>query len=464
MRLQILNEVFFKLQFNINDYNSYYFVGIGGISMSSLALILKRSGKNVKGYDRSRSDATQSLEAEGITVYYETTKDNCKGCDIAVFTAAIAADNPEIKYIKEAGIPAISRAELLGAIAKEYPNSIAVAGTHGKSTTCGILSQIFLSFKEADPSILIGARLPSIHSTFRTGHDGTFVFEACEYKDAFLKFFPTVSVVLNVELDHIDYFHSLKEMEHSFQSFIGNTAENGCVVVNKDSTHAIECMEGYGRKFYTYSIVDSSADFYAKDIRFDHGLPSYTLVFKGREVFRAELSIPGEHNISNSLAAVAAAFISKVPDEAILKGLKDFRGVGRRFEYKGTVGGALIYDDYAHHPDEIRATLAAARNMDVKRIISVFQPHTFSRLHALFDDFATAFEDADVKVFADVFAAREENIYGVSSAALAEKAGGLYFDSFEGIADFVKKNATEGDIVIFMGAGDIYKAGKLLFD
>ena len=452
------------MQFNINAYNSYYFVGIGGISMSSLALILKRSGKEVKGYDRVKSDATQSLEAEGITVYYETTENNCKGCDIAVFTAAIAADNPEMKYINEAGIPAISRAELLGAIAKEYPNSIAVAGTHGKSTTCGILSQIFLSFKEADPSILIGAKLPCIHSTFRTGHDGNFVFEACEYKDAFLKFFPTVSVVLNVELDHIDYFHSLEEMENSFQRFINNTAERGCVIVNKDSVHAIECMEGYKRKFYTYSITDEKADFYAKDIRFDHGLPSYTLVFKGREVFRAELSIPGEHNISNSLAAVAAAFMSKVPDEAIIKGLKDFRGVGRRFEYKGKVNGALVYDDYAHHPDEIRATLAATRNMDVNRIISVFQPHTFSRLHALFDDFVEAFEDADIKVFADVFAAREENVYGVSSEMLARSVkNGVYLDSFEKICDYIKENATEGDLVLFMGAGDIYKAEKLLF-
>ena len=223
-------------------------------------------------------------------------------------------------------------------------------------------------------------------------------------------------------------------------------------------------MEGYERKFYTYSITDENADFYAKDIRFDHGLPSYTLVFKGREVFRAELSIPGEHNISNSLAAVAAAFMSKVPDEAIIKGLKDFRGVGRRFEYKGKINGALVYDDYAHHPDEIRATLAATRKLDVKRIISVFQPHTFSRLHALFDDFVAAFEDADIKVFADIFAAREDNIYGVSSDMLAKAvSNGIYLDSFDKIVSYIRSNAKEGDIVLFMGAGDIYKAEKLLF-
>lgn len=432
--------------------------------MSSLALILKRNGKSVKGYDRRKSDVTQSLEAEGIKVFYETNKDNCMSCDIAVYTAAVSDDNPEMVAIREAGIPAISRAELLGAIAKEYPNSIAVAGTHGKSTTCGILSQIFLSFKDFDPTILIGARLPSISSTFRTGHDGNFVFEACEYKDSFLQFYPTVSVVLNVELDHTDYFHNLERMEESFRSFIGNTAPNGCVIVNKDSAHAMECMAGYTGKVYTYSIKDESADFYAKDIRLDKGLPSYTLVFKKREVFRAELSIPGEHNISNSLAAVAAAFISKVPDEAILKGLKDFMGVGRRFEYKGKVNGAVIYDDYAHHPDEIKATLSAAKSLGKDRIISVFQPHTFSRLHDLFDDFVNAFGDANIKVFADVFSAREDNIYGVSSEALAKAVeNGVYVDSFDGIADYIKTNAKEGDVVLFMGAGDIDKAEKLLF-
>lgn len=452
------------MEFNIDNYNSYYFVGIGGISMSSLALILKRSGKSVKGYDRTQSETTLNLEAEGITVYYESLPTNCEGCDIAVFTAAVSEDNPEIKYLRAAGVPIISRAELLGAIAKTYPNSIAVAGTHGKSTTCGILSQIFLSLAGADPSILIGARLPCISSTFRTGHDGNFVFEACEYKDAFLKFFPTVSVVLNVELDHIDYFHSMEELEHSFNRFINNTSAEGCVIVNKDSEHAIKCMEGCTRKFYTYSIADESADFFAKDIRYEHGLPSYTLVFKGREVFRAELSIPGKHNISNSLAAVAAAFMSKVPDEAIIKGLKEFKGVGRRFEFKGKLNGALVYDDYAHHPDEIRATLAAVRKMDVKRIISVFQPHTFSRLHALFDDFAASFDDADVKIFADVFSAREENIYGVSSEQLASAVeNGIFFDSFDKIAAYIKGTATEGDLVLFMGAGDIYRAENLLF-
>lgn len=452
------------MQFDINNYNSYYFVGIGGISMSSLALILKRSGKEVKGYDRRKSDTTQSLEAEGITVFYETRKDNCVGCDIAVYTAAVSEDNPEMVYIREAGIPAISRAELLGAIAKEYPNSIAVAGTHGKSTTCGILSQIFLSFKDFDPTILIGARLPSISSTFRTGHDGNFVFEACEYKDSFLQFYPTVSVVLNVELDHTDFFHSLERMEQSFKTFISNTAEDGCVIVNKDSVHAMECMAGCNKKTYTYSIKDENADFYAKDIKIENGLPSYTLVFKKREVFRAELSIPGEHNISNSLAAVAAAFISKVPDEAILKGLKDFMGVGRRFEYKGTLNGAVIYDDYAHHPDEIKATLAAAKSLGKKRIITVFQPHTYSRLHDFFDSFITAFDGADIKVFADVFSAREDNIYGVSSEALANAVeNGLYIDSFEGIAKYIKENATDGDIVLFMGAGDIDKAERFLF-
>ncbi len=452
------------MHFDINSVNSFYFVGIGGISMSSLALILKRSGKTVSGYDRRSSDATENLEKEGIKVYYGADIENSRGADIAVFTAAVTPENPEMQNVIANGIPTISRATLLGAIASEYPNSIAVAGTHGKSSTCGILSQIFLSIPESDPTILIGAKLPCIESTFRTGHDRNFVFEACEYKNSFLEFFPTVSVVLNVELDHTDFFHSLEDMEHSFMQFVGNTAENGCVIINKDSSNAMECIKQYTGKVYTYSVVDSSADFFAKDIRFEHGMPSYTLVFKGREVFRAELSIPGTHNVSNSLAAVAAAFISKVDDDAIIKGLKDFRGVGRRFEYKGAINGAQVFDDYAHHPDEIRATLEAAKRLADGRIITVFQPHTYSRLHDLFDDFVAAFDGADIKVFADVFSARESNIYGISSKELADGMdNGVYLDSFEKVAAFVKDTAHEGDTVVFMGAGDIDKAIKLLF-
>lgn len=452
------------MQFDINNYSSFYFIGIGGISMSSLALILKRDGKSVKGYDRRRSDATKSLENEGIEVFYTCDKANGEGCEVAVYTAAVDESHPEMVFAAERGMLIVSRAELLGAIAKSYPNSIAVAGTHGKSTTCGILSQIFLSLQGADPTILIGAKLPSISSTFRTGHDGNFVFEACEYKDSFLQFYPTVSVILNVELDHTDYFESIERMDSSFKQFMANTAPNGCVIINKDSEHAMLSAAGYDGKLYTYSVKDPSADFYAKNIHYTNGLPGYTLVFKGREVFNAELSIPGVHNISNSLAAVAAAFMSKVPDEAILKGLKDFMGVGRRFEYKGELNGAKVYDDYAHHPDEIKATLAAAKKMNFKRLISVFQPHTYSRTHDLMEGFRGAFGDADVKIFAEIFPAREENIYGVSSSDIA---GGmdnaLCIDSFEGIVRHLRDNAKEGDLIILMGAGDIDQVSKMLF-
>lgn len=449
---------------DINKYKSFYFIGIGGISMSALALILKRSGKSVKGYDRLPCDATKNLEAEGIEVFYTFDKTNCEGCDIAVYTAAVDSSHPEMISAAEKDIPIISRAALLGAIAKSYPNSIAVAGTHGKSSTCGILSQIFMSLKDADPTILIGAKLPCISSTFRTGHDGNFVFEACEYKDSFLQFFPTVSVILNVELDHTDYFASIQQMERSFKRFMDNTAPDGCVIVNKDSEHAMHCAAMHQGKTYTYSIKDETADFYAKNIHFKNGLPGYTLVFKGREVFEAKLSVPGIHNISNSLAAVAAAFMSKVPDEAIIKGLKDFRGVGRRFEYKGELNGARVYDDYAHHPDEIRATLSAAKKLGGGRIISVFQPHTFSRTHDLLEGFKSAFEDSDLRIFADIFPAREENIYGISSADIAEgMENALHISGFGNIANYLRENVGEGDTVILMGAGDIDCVAKLLF-
>lgn len=444
--------------FDLDKYNSFYFVGIGGISMSSLAIILKRHGKTVKGYDRSRTDATIAVEQEGIEVFYDTKYEHSEGVEVAVYTAAVTDSHPEMVILKQRGIPVLKRAELLGAIAKGYKNSVAVAGTHGKSTTSGMLSRIFLADSERDPTLLLGAKLPETGSAFRLGKDDDLIFEACEYKDSFLSFYPTVSVLLNVCLDHTDYFECLERMKQSFKRFVSNTESKGAVVYNGDCSAASECAGDFGGRAYSFSVKDSSADYFAEGVSFENGFPSYNLCFKGQRLCRVKLSVPGNHNVENSLAAFAAAHISGISPETIAKGLAEFKGVCRRFELRGELNGAPVYDDYAHHPDEIKATLAAAKKMGCKRVVSVFQPHTYSRLHDLFDDFAASFGDSDLKIFTEVFSARENNVYGISSESLAGAVGGKFFAEFGELACYLKREVGEGDLLIFMGAGDINKA------
>lgn len=450
--------------FDLDKYNSFYFVGIGGISMSSLAIILKRHGKTVKGYDRGRSDATATVESEGIEVFYETAYEHSEGAEIAVYTAAVTDSHPEMVILKERGIPILKRAELLGIIAKKYRNSVAVAGTHGKSTTSGMLSHIFLADEERDPTILIGAKLAESGSAFRLGGDRDLIFEACEYKDSFLSFYPTVSVLLNVRLDHTDYFDSIERMKQSFKHFVGNTAKDGITVYNADCANASECALGFEGRRLGFSVKDSSADYFADEISFESGFASYVLCCGGKRLCTVKLNVPGKHNVENSLAAFAVAHSLGIGLEAIVKGLASFNGVRRRFELRGRVNGVPVYDDYAHHPDEIKATLAAAKKMSFKRVISVFQPHTYSRLHDLFEDFAASFGDSDLKLFTEVFSAREVNVYGISSESLAQAVGGRFFSDFEALTAFLKGEIKEGDLLVFMGAGDVNKGIPLILN
>ncbi|MBQ7646644.1 MAG: UDP-N-acetylmuramate--L-alanine ligase [Clostridia bacterium] len=434
-----------------------YFIGIGGISMSALAMIMKSNGFEVRGYDRDRSRATGFLEDNGIKVFYEPREDNCAGSDLVVYTAAISETDPEMISAKDKGIPCFSRAELLGTIAKRYENSIAIAGTHGKSTTSGMLSQIFLSYADYDPTILIGAELPSINSTYRTGHDKNFIFEACEYKDSFLSFFPGIAVILNVEHDHPDYFKDMDQMVASFAKFLSNTGNDGKAVVNYDSPYARKAAKGYGGELYTFSLSgDKEADFTPGEITFNRGMASFGVYFRGKKIYDVKLSVPGKHNVSNALAACACAYLCGVPAEVVEKGLHDFKGVNRRFEYKGTFNGSSVYDDYAHHPDEIKATLGAAKQFGAKKITVVFQPHTFSRLKEFFDDFTKAFENADQVIFTDVYSARETNVYGVDSLLLSQNVpGSLYISEFDDIIKKLQETVGKDGIVIIMGAGSI---------
>ena len=444
-----------------------YFVGIGGISMSGLATILKRAGFDVSGSDRAPSEVTDLLEKEGIKVFYgQKTENITDDIAVAVFTAAIHPDNPEYIEIKRLGIPSLTRAQLVGQLMKNYKTSIAISGTHGKTTTTSMISEILLA-QETDPTITVGGMLPSIGGNIRVGGRDYFVTEACEYTNSFLNFRPKYSIILNVEAEHLDFFKDLDDIRHSFREFAGKTLADGATIINGEITNLEELTHDFPQEIITYGFEDIF-DFYATDVTYNEkACPAFTVMHHDKKVADIQLSVPGRHNASNALAAVALAVTMGLDTDAIVRGLDAFGGANRRFQYKGTVDGVTVIDDYAHHPTEIRATLSAAQNYPHQRLVLVFQPHTYSRTKAFLDDFADVLSMADVVVLADIFAAREQNTYGVSSKDILSrlKAKGTeayYFPSFEEIEKFLLKNCVNGDLLITMGAGNVVEIGEAL--
>ena len=440
---------------DLQKYKNVYFIGIGGSSMSSLAMILKRRGCVVRGYDRAHTRETEMLQNSGIPVYDTTDAAHFDGAELIVYTVAFAPDHPEMVLAAQRGVPVIPRARLLEAIAADYPNSIGIAGTHGKSTTSGMTAQIFLSEEHADPTVLIGAALPAIGAAYRIGNDGNFIFEACEYKDSFLSFYPRIAVVLNVRLDHTDYFASLEQLKRSFRQFMNNAGDSGIALVNADAPDAVEAARDVLPQVRYFSVKDPAADYFAGSITYDGGFASFDIYAFGTLLCRASLSVIGSFNVSNALAAAASAHLSGVSAKAIARGLSEFRGVARRFEYLGELNGARVFTDYAHHPDELKATLAAAKAAAGGRLVTLFQPHTFSRLHDLFDDFAASFGDSSLPLFTDVFSAREVNTSGVHAGLLADAAGGVYLPTLEESARYLEANVRPGDTVLLIGAGNV---------
>ena len=440
---------------DLQKYKNVYFIGIGGSSMSSLAMILKRRGCVVRGYDRAHTRETEMLQNSGIPVYDTTDASHFDGTELIVYTVAFAPDHPEMVLAAQRGVPVIPRARLLEAIAADYPNSIGIAGTHGKSTTSGMTAQIFLSEEHADPTVLIGAALPAIGAAYRIGNDGNFIFEACEYKDSFLSFYPRIAVVLNVRLDHTDYFASLEQLKRSFRQFMNNAGDSGIALVNADAPDAVEAARDVLPQVRYFSVKDPAADYFAGSITYDGGFASFDIYAFGTLLCRASLSVIGSFNVSNALAAAATAHLSGVSAKAIARGLSEFRGVARRFEYLGELNGARVFTDYAHHPDELKATLAAAKAAAGGRLVTLFQPHTFSRLHDLFDDFAASFGDSSLPLFTDVFSAREVNTSGVHAGLLADAAGGVYLPTLEESARYLEANVRPGDTVLLIGAGNV---------
>ena len=454
-------------QINFNEPIHVHFMGIGGISMSGLAEILLHAGFPVSGSDAKKSPLTEHLSSIGAKVSYGQRAENITDdIDLVVYTAAISNDNPEYMEAASQNIPMMTRAQLLGQIMKNYKTPIAISGTHGKTTTTSMVSEILLA-EDADPTLSIGGILKSIGGNIRVGKSDYFVTEACEYTNSFLSFFPRISIILNIEEDHMDFFKDIHDIRNSFHRFAKLLPDDGYLIINSGIDNLSELTKDLSCNVITFG-KDSSSDYSYTDASFDEmGRASYTLLRNGKPELRISLGVVGEHNILNSLSVIALMDLLHMEKQTVWKALQTFTGTERRFEYKGEIGGVTILDDYAHHPTEIEATLRAAANYPHKTLWCVFQPHTYTRTNAFLKEFAQALTLADKVILADIYAAREKNTIGITSEDLLKEIEKLgkecyYFPSFDEIENFLLKNCINGDLLITMGAGDVVKIGENL--
>lgn len=454
--------------FNIHNHNfsHVHFIGIGGISMSGLAEILLENGYRVSGSDMKSSTILKKLESKGALINIGHSKDNISDADLIVYTDAISKDNPELIEAYERDITTVDRGTFLGQLMKLYKNSIAVSGTHGKTTTTGMMSVIFNN-SALDPTILLGGELDQIGGNVKIGNGEVLLTEACEYKGNILKFYATIGVILNIDEDHLDYYQNLEHIISTFSDFVKLIPKDGNIIANNDDKNVKEAIKNSKCNVITFGINDQ-ADYRATNITFNNiGLPSFKLIVKGNESYDVSLGTMGTHNIYNALAAIATSHICGVPMDSIIDSISKYTGTHRRQEYKGSFEGARIIDDYAHHPTEVKATLSALRNSSSGRIICAFQPHTYTRTKALLKEFAVSFFDADKVLIADIYAAREKDTGEIHSRDLANElvkngVNAEYLGTFEEIGNYIKNNASEGDIIVTMGAGDIYMVGEML--
>lgn len=444
-----------------------HFIGIGGISMSGLAEILLKENFTISGSDTKESALTRHLEEIGASVFYGQKASNIiEGIDVVVYTAAIHEDNEEYREAQRQGLPMLSRAEFLGQMMTNYDMPVAVSGTHGKTTTTSMLSHILLADGQ-DPTISVGGILKVIGGNIRVGGSEVFLTEACEYTNSFLHFFPKTAVILNIDADHLDFFKDLQDIRRSFRRFAELLPADGTLVINEAIEGLSEITEGLCCRVVTFGAA-SSADYYAKELAHDaKGDASFDVMKKGSRMGRIRLSVTGDHNVLNALSAIVTADVLGIPFTSMEKGLAEFEGTNRRFEYKGERNGFTIIDDYAHHPTEIRATLSAVKNYPHREVWCVFQPHTYTRTKALFDEFVNALSGTDHIVLADIYAAREIDTLGVSSEQIAEAlkdrgCDAYYLSSFDEIEKFLLENCRKGDVLITMGAGDVVNIGESL--
>ncbi len=458
----------FEFSMDKNEYSKFHFIGIGGISMSGLAEILLNQGYEVSGSDSKSSKIIKRLESLGAQVHISHSPENINSPDLVIYTDAISADNKEFLKAQSLDIPVVDRATFLGALMKNFKNSIAVSGTHGKTSTTSMLSTI-LNRSDLAPTILLGGELDEIGGNVKIGSNDLILTEACEYKGNILKYFPSTAVILNIDEDHMDYFKDLDHIKQTFVKYAENLEENSSLIINLDDPNVQSVIDATRANVITFGI-NSDADYRAENIRFnEEGLPSYTLNYKDKEFFDIHLSVMGIHNIYNSIASVIAARNAGLTIDLIQKNIALYTGVHRRLELKGFYKGVKVLDDYAHHPTEIKATLDAIKSSKTGNVYCVFQPHTYTRTKLLFNNFSEAFHDADKIIITDIYAAREKDNGMIHardlSKALQEKGlDSIYIKEFEDINTYLIENVKDGDIIITMGAGDVNLIGENLLE
>ena len=438
-----------------------HLVGIGGVSMSPLAEVLSGMGIKVTGSDMNEGEAVKRLRSLGIDVKLGHRAENIEGADCVIRTAAVHDENPEIAAARAKGIPVFERTQAWGSMMRNYKNAVCISGTHGKTTTTSMATHILTEAKR-DPTVMIGGTLPLLNSGYRVGEGDTIVMESCEYYNSFLSFFPTVAVILNIDADHLDFFKDIEDIKHSFRKFAELTPKDGVVVANADDKNTSDALKGIDRRVITFGFSENAMMRGENVVLNEHG-SEFDAVYNGKVFAHIRLRVPGRHNVLNALAATSAAIALDVPAEAVEKALYVFTGAGRRFEFKGEYRGAKVFDDYAHHPRELHELLAAAHSLGYKRVVCAFQPHTYTRTKALFDDFVQELKAADKVFLAQIFAAREDNEVGIYSSDLAAKIdGAVCCDTFAELEDKLAAEAHEGDLILTVGAGDIYKVGEAL--
>ena len=437
-----------------------HLVGIGGVSMSSLAEVLQGRGIVVTGSDINESPNVRTLREHGIPVAVGHRAENvAPDVEFLVRTAAVHNDNPEVIYARAHNIPVYERSEAWGALSRDYSNALCIAGTHGKTTTTSMCTHILMA-ADRDPTVMIGGTLPLLNAGHRVGHGNTIVMESCEYYNSFLSFYPTVAVILNIEADHLDFFRDLADVEDSFRAFAERVPGYGNVVANYDDQNTMDTLKGLDRKIVTFGL-SPEADVHAENVRYHGARSKFDIYYKNNFFTDVTLNVPGEHNVKNALAATAAAICLGVRPLSVKYGLAGFSAAGRRFEFTGKFNGADVYDDYAHHPGELKALLDTVEKLNYQRTVLVFQPHTYSRTRSLFDDFVKQLSRPDVLLLAEIYAAREQNTIGISSADLAAKIeGSRFFPSFEELEAALRETAQPGDIILTVGAGNVFRVGE----
>ena len=455
----------------LKQYKRIHMIGIGGTSMSGIAEILKRYGFIVTGSDASESELVDKLRESNIPVVVGHNLENLRKADLVVYSAAIPETDIEMQEAKRLNIKTMERSTFLGLITEAYRDTICISGTHGKTTTTSMISVCFLEAKK-DPTIQVGAILKQIDGNNRVGRSDFFILESCEYVESFLKFHPKTEVILNIDNDHLDYFKDLDHVKNAFVKFVDLLPNDGLLILNADDENCVDLYKNTNAKIVTFGINNEKSNFVARNISFDNnGFPLFD-VYRNNTFYKSiKLSVPGLHNVYNALACIATCYEYGIEKEVIKEGLLKYTGAHRRFEYKGNTNGASVYDDYGHHPTEIKAVYNAMKKKKYNRSWVIFQPHTYSRTKNLLNEFAQALSGFDNIIITDIYAAREKNTYGISSRDLVKQINinrvgkqALYISDFHEVAKYIRDRVMPNDIVITLGAGTVTQIGSMIIE